>query len=66
MNQAAEQLKGVDVKVTTVAKNGTKDLVRYSMQLAMLNRLLSQRLMTEKEHHKIREQLKNDYRFVFS
>ena len=43
-------------------KNNTKDLVRYGVQLAMLNRLLSHKLMTEKEYHKISEQLRSDYK----
>ena len=51
-------------KTVTVAKNDTNDLVRYGMQLAMLNRLLSHKLMTEKEYHKVSEQLKNDYRIA--
>ena len=40
MKQTTEQRKNVDIQTVTVAKNGTKDLFRYSMQLAMLNRLL--------------------------
>jgi len=67
MSQAAEQLKSteqmksVDIQTITAVKNGTNELVRYSIQLAMLNRLLSQRLITEKEHHKVNEQLRHDY-----
>ena len=49
-------------KTITTAKNDTKDLVRYGVQLAMLNRLLSHKLMTEKEYHKISEQLRHDYK----
>ena len=64
MSQTAKQMKSVDMGTVTVAKNNTKDLVRYGMQLAMLNRLLSHKLMTEKEYHKVSEQLRNDYRIV--
>ena len=60
MSQVAEQIKNNGLQA------GTRDLVRYSMQLAMLNRLLSQKLMTEKEHHKVKEQLKSDYGFIFA
>jgi len=64
MGQTTEQLKNVDMQTATIAKNGTKDLVRYGMQLAMLNRLLSQNLMTEKEYQKVNGQLKYDYGIV--
>jgi len=48
-------------KTNAAVKNGTNDLVRYSIQLAMLNRLLSHKLMSEKEYHKVSEKLRNDY-----
>ena len=57
MSQTAEH----NIRAVTAVKNDTKTLVRYAMQLAMLNRLLSHKLMTEKEYHKINEQLKKDY-----
>jgi len=61
MKQTIEQRKNVDIQTVTVVKIGTKDLVRYSMQLAMLNRLLSHKLVTEKEYQKVNERLKSDY-----
>jgi len=64
MNQAAEILRTADMRTVTVAQTSTKNLVRYGMQLAMLNKLLSHKLMTEKEYHKVSEQLKSDYRIV--
>ena len=42
-------------------ENNTKNLVRYGIQLAMLNSLLSHKLITEKEYHKVNEQLRSDY-----
>ena len=44
--------------------DGTKNLVRYGMQLAMLNKLLVSKLITEKEHHAICERLKSDYKIA--
>lgn len=64
MSQTTEQSQNIDTQTVTEVKNGTKDLIRYGMQLAMLNRLLSHKLMTEKEYHKVNEQLRNDYRIV--
>ena len=61
MSKTTEQLKNVDLQATTAIKSNTKELVRYCMQLAMLNRLLSHELVTEKEYHKVSEQLKSDY-----
>ena len=61
MGQATEQLKNIDIRTVTEAKNDTSDLVRYGVQIAMLNRLLSHKLITEIEYHKISEQLKKDY-----
>lgn len=37
------------------------DLLRYSMQLAMLKQLLSKSLLTEKEYNLIKSQLMKDY-----
>jgi hypothetical protein len=62
MNESTKQFKIDDVRINVTAKNNTKNLVRYGMQLAMLNRLLSYKMMTEKEYHKVNEQLKNDYK----
>ena len=39
----------------------TSDLARYGTQLAMLNKLLSLKLMSEKEHCKVKIQLMKDY-----
>lgn len=64
MSQAAEQLNNVDMRNITAAKNNTISLVRYGMQLAMLNRLFSHKLMTEKEYHKVSERLKSDYKII--
>jgi len=42
-------------------KNKTDDLVRYGQQLAMLNKLLSLKLLSDREHHRVKEQLMKDY-----
>ena len=61
MGQATEQLKNVDLQTATTRESNTKDLVRYGIQLAMLNSLRSHGLITEKECHKVSEQLRGDY-----
>jgi len=61
MGQATEQLKNVDLQTATTRESNTKDLVRYGIQLAMLNTLLSRKLITEKEYYKVNEQLRSDY-----
>ena len=38
-----------------------KDLIRYSMQLAMLKQLLSKSLITDKEYSIIKNKLMKDY-----
>ena len=38
-----------------------KDIMRYSMQLAMLQQLLSKKLITEKEYNIIKAKLMQDY-----
>lgn len=38
------------------------DLLRYSMQLAMLKQLLSKSLLTEKEYSLIKSRLMSDYK----
>ena len=38
-----------------------KDLIRYSMQLAMLKQLLSKSLITDKEYLVIKNKLMKDY-----
>ncbi len=43
----------------------SKDMMRYSMQLAMLKQLLDKKLISEKEYTIIKNKLMNDYK-VFS
>ena len=38
------------------------DLLRYSIQLAMLKQLFSKSLLTEKEYNNIKAQLMKDYK----
>lgn len=40
-------------------------LIRYSMQLAMLNQLLSNELISQKEYQLVKNRLMKDYR-IFS
>lgn len=42
-------------------RNMKKDIMRYSMQLAMLQQLLSKKLITEKEYNIIKAKLMQDY-----
>ena len=42
----------------------TKDLVRYSMQLAMLKQLLARKLITESECNVIKKRLMKDYQIL--
>ena len=42
----------------------TKDLVRYSMQLAMLKQLLARKLITESEYNAIKNRLMKDYQIL--
>ena len=42
----------------------TKDLVRYSMQLAMLKQILARKLITESEYNAIRNRLMKDYQIL--
>jgi hypothetical protein len=60
MNQYTKQ----DIRTVVSVKGDTKDLIRYGMQLAMLNKLLAYKLMTEREYHKVSEQLRNDYKIT--
>ena len=53
MGQATKQQESTE--------SNTKNLVRYGIQLAMLNSLLSHKLITEKEYRKVSEQLRGDY-----
>ena len=53
MGQAKKQQESTE--------SNTKNLVRYGIQLAMLNSLLSHKLITEKEYRKVSEQLRGDY-----
>lgn len=41
-----------------------KDLMRYSMQLAMLKQLLDKKLLTDKEFFIIKTKLMQDYNIV--
>lgn len=41
-----------------------KNLIRYSMQLAMLNQLRDRELVTEEEYHEIKKRLMQDYQIV--
>ena len=43
----------------------SKDMMRYSMQLAMLKQLLDKKLISEKEYTIIKNKLMKDYK-VFS
>ena len=61
MGQATEQLKKVGLQAVTTIEGDTKGLVRYGIQLAMLNSLRSHDLITEKEYRKVSEQLRGDY-----
>lgn len=40
------------------------NLLRYSMQLAMLRQLLSKSLLTEKEYNLVKERLMEDYKIT--
>jgi len=61
MGQATEILKDIELQTATTIESETKNLVRYSIQIAMLNSLISHGLITEKEYHKVSEQLRGDY-----
>ena len=65
MNKTVEYIKNADTGIVKTVENGTKDLIRYGMQIAMLNRLLSNNMITEKEHKKVIIQLKADYKAFF-
>lgn len=41
-----------------------KDLLRYSMQLAMLNQLRDRELVTEEEYYEIKKRLMEDYNII--
>jgi len=41
-----------------------KDLIRYSMQLAMLKQLLACKLITEPEYSAIKKKLMKDYQII--
>lgn len=38
-----------------------KELIRYSMQIAMLKQLLSHKMITEEEYKRIKRKLMKDY-----
>lgn len=42
----------------------TKDLVKYSMQLAMLKQILARKLITESEYNAIKNRLMKDYQIL--
>ena len=62
MDKSTEQIKNDKMHTKTTVINSTKNLIRYGIQLAMLNKLLSYKMMSEKEYHKVNEQLKSDYK----
>ncbi|WVT92550.1 SHOCT domain-containing protein [Enterococcus durans] len=41
-----------------------KKLIRYSMQIAMLNQLLAQKLISEKEYYLVKQKIMKDYKIV--
>ena len=41
-----------------------KNLIRYSMQLAMLNQLRDRELVTEEEYNEIKRRLMQDYQVL--
>lgn len=41
-----------------------KDLIRYSIQIAMLRQLLSRNMISEKEYELIKNKLMKDYEIV--
>ncbi|EHJ02249.1 hypothetical protein CDLVIII_5784 [Clostridium sp. DL-VIII] len=41
-----------------------KDLISYSMQLAMLKKLLVRKLISEEEYTKVKKGLMKDYKIV--
>lgn len=42
----------------------SKDLIRYSMQLAMLKKLLNHKLISEEEYNAIKKKLMKDYQII--
>lgn len=41
-----------------------KKLIRYSMQIAMLNQLLTRKMISEKEYALVKSKLMRDYKIV--
>lgn len=41
-----------------------KKLIRYSMQIAMLNQLLARKMISEKEYDLVKSKLMQDYKIV--
>lgn len=39
-------------------------LIRYSLQIAMLKQLLSQKLISKKEYNEVKKRIMKDYRIV--
>ena len=50
-----KQLYGIDME---------KTLIRYSMQIAMLNQLLARKMISEKEYALVKSKLMQDYKIV--
>lgn len=42
----------------------SKDLIRYSMQIAMLKQLFARNLITEEEYNEIKRKLMKDYKII--
>ena len=42
----------------------TKDLIRYSIQLAMLKQLMARNLITDSEYNAIKKKLMKDYQIL--
>ena len=47
-----------------IEKKGTINVLRYSMQLVLLNKLWSYKTITEEEYQKIKARLMQDYNVV--
>lgn len=41
-----------------------KNLIRYSVQIAMLKQLLAKKLITDKEYHLVKNRLMKDYQII--
>jgi hypothetical protein len=61
LGQCEVGIMGEKVSVNASVESGTENLVRYGVQLGMLNRLLSLGLISPREHFKVKERLVADY-----